>query len=62
MVYDKRDRLVYTQDGNMRTRNQWMTTLYDVLNRTVMTGIITFTGNRDALQDHLNNNSGDNYM
>ena len=50
MVYDSRDRLVYTQDANMRARNQWLTTLYDGLNRPVMTGMITYAGTRDALK------------
>jgi hypothetical protein len=41
MVYDNRDRLVMTQDGNQRLQNQWMFTKYDALNRPVMTGIYT---------------------
>ena len=42
MVYDKRDRLVYTQDANMssKTKPWWMYTLYDALNRPVQTGIM----------------------
>jgi RHS repeat-associated protein len=40
MVYDKRDRLVATQDGNQRTVKQWTFTKYDALNRPVLTGII----------------------
>jgi len=45
MVYDRRDRLVLTQDGNQRTypdgtpRDVWMFTLYDTLNRPVMSGL-----------------------
>lgn len=31
MVYDKRDRLVFTQDANMRPQNKWLYTLYDEL-------------------------------
>jgi RHS repeat-associated protein len=50
MVYDKRDRLVFTQDAKMKMSNQWMATLYDALNRPVMTGVINYSGNRDALQ------------
>lgn len=51
MIYDVRDRLVFTQDGSMRSKNQWLTTLYDRLNRPVMTGmIIGYTGNAAALQ------------
>ena len=53
MVYDKRDRLVYTQDGNMRSKNWWMATLYDVLNRPVQTGMMTYSGNRSALQNYV---------
>ncbi|MDF2382097.1 RHS repeat-associated core domain-containing protein [Nostoc ellipsosporum NOK] len=39
MVYDKRDRLVMTQDGNMRANEEWLVTLYDALNRPVETGL-----------------------
>ncbi len=53
MVYDKRDRLAFTQDANMRISNQWMTTLYDTQNRPVATGMITYTGNRNDLQTLL---------
>lgn len=53
MVYDKRDRLVFTQDGNMRGKNQWMTTLYDELNRPVLTGMITFNEGHQALQAYV---------
>lgn len=45
MVYDLRDRLVLTQDGNQRTQNKWGYTKYDALNRPVMTGIYTHTSN-----------------
>lgn len=39
MVYDKRDRLVMTQDGNLRDSTQWLFTKYDRLNRPVLTGL-----------------------
>jgi RHS repeat-associated protein len=41
MVYDKRDRLVFTQDANMRNQSEWMVSFYDMLNRPVMTGMMT---------------------
>lgn len=44
MVYDDRDRLVMTQDGEQRKTNKWSFTKYDALNRTVMTGIYTHSG------------------
>jgi RHS repeat-associated protein len=42
MVYDNRDRLVLTQDANMRSENnrKWYFFKYDKFNRVVMTGII----------------------
>ncbi|MBO9620949.1 MAG: hypothetical protein J7539_18150, partial [Niabella sp.] len=39
MVYDVRDRLVMTQDGNLRKDNLWNYTQYDLLNRPVKTGL-----------------------
>jgi RHS repeat-associated protein len=36
-VYDKRDRQVFYQDGNLRPDN-WLFTLYDVQDRTIATG------------------------
>ncbi len=39
MIYDARDRLVMTQDENMRTGNKWLYTKYDALNRPVKTGL-----------------------
>jgi RHS repeat-associated protein len=40
MVYDNRDRLVMTQDGNQRSSKQWLFTKYDAFNRSVLTGIL----------------------
>jgi hypothetical protein len=53
MVYDLRDRLVFTQDANMRTQHQWMTTLYDGMNRPTTTGMITYTGTPNQLQQYV---------
>jgi RHS repeat-associated protein len=40
MVYDERDRLILTQDANMRVGTiKWMYTKYDELNRPVATGL-----------------------
>ena len=44
MVYDARDRMAFAQDGNMHAKNWWMATLYDVLNRPVLTGIMVYNG------------------
>lgn len=45
MIYDKRDRLVLTQDSVMRSNNQWFYRQYDGLNRPVATGIFTDNNN-----------------
>jgi RHS repeat-associated core domain len=54
MVYDMRDRLVMTQDANLRVANQWLATLYDVLNRPVITAIMNYSGTRENLQQLVN--------
>ena len=61
MVYDKRDRLVFTQDVNMyaKSSKQWLYTLYDDLNRPVQTGIMTYSGSWSALKTHVNNLADD---
>lgn len=53
MVYDKRDRLVFTQDANLRNLPQpaWVAALYDPLNRPVITALVNYTGDRSALQN-----------
>ena len=48
-VYDKADRLIFTQDGEMRKRGEWLFVIPDVLGRTVLTGVcknnMVYTGN-----------------
>lgn len=53
MVYDERDRLIYTQDANLRQTHNWLATLYDDLNRPVLTGIIEYSEDRGELQDDV---------
>jgi RHS repeat-associated protein len=54
MVYDKRDRLVLTQDAKLRPQGQWIFTKYDNLNRPIMTGFYTNTSySFQALQDYV---------
>ncbi|MEM9337938.1 MAG: RHS repeat-associated core domain-containing protein, partial [Bacteroidota bacterium] len=51
LVYDRRDRVVMTQNGNLRENEQWLFTKYDFLNRPVMTGMYHAAGtSREALQ------------
>jgi RHS repeat-associated protein len=57
-VYDRRDRSVFSQDANMLVASHWMATLYDGLNRPTLTGMITYTGTRDQLQQYVYDNTG----
>lgn len=43
IVYDQFDRVVLTQDGNLRASNKWAFIKYDIDNRPVYTGIYTNT-------------------
>ncbi|HAS42422.1 MAG TPA: hypothetical protein DCS93_18230 [Microscillaceae bacterium] len=58
MVYDRRDRLVLSQDANQRQSDEWSFTKYDELNRPVMTGIHTNAQTRAQLQAALDANFG----
>ncbi|GET34235.1 hypothetical protein PbJCM13498_30980 [Prolixibacter bellariivorans] len=58
MVYDKRDRLIEIQDGNMRHLGQWQFTKYDKLNRPVLIGIKTTVKTREDQQAYLDSYEG----
>ena len=58
LIYDQRDRLVFTQDVNMRTRSQWLTTIYDGMNRPTTTGMVTYTGDPSQLQQYVTGVTG----
>ncbi|NLR68737.1 hypothetical protein HGH92_30825 [Chitinophaga varians] len=66
MVYDVRDRLVFTRDSSQRVQNIWHVTFYDQLNRPVETALYNRSISREALQGQMNgavNNSGtSNYV
>ncbi|MCW3466429.1 RHS repeat-associated core domain-containing protein [Chitinophaga nivalis] len=54
MVYDVRDRLVCSQDGNLKAKEQWLTRFYDSQNRITMTALYQSKATRAALQADLN--------
>lgn len=57
MVYDVRDRLVFTQDGNLRQKSpkQWLVAFYDGLNRPTMTALYNNSNaTRETLQTSMN--------
>ncbi|MEO1053832.1 MAG: DUF6443 domain-containing protein [Bacteroidota bacterium] len=53
MVYDQRNRLVLTQDGNQRQNNGWTFTKYDVYNRPIATG--EYTDNNNTSRQAMHN-------
>ncbi|MBV4359033.1 DUF6443 domain-containing protein [Pinibacter aurantiacus] len=55
IMYDNRNRQVFTQDGNQRLNNQWMVTLYDDLDRPLATALYNTTKTPNALQTDINN-------
>lgn len=53
MVYDKRNRLVFSQDGNMKGKQpmrEWLVTFYDELDRPVSTAVYPSSASREDLQ------------
>ncbi|GEN78207.1 hypothetical protein CHA01nite_39470 [Chryseobacterium hagamense] len=60
MVYDKADRLVATQDANLKLLNKWLFTKYDRFGRVLYTGISIDNGDRNAVQTWITNTYGVN--
>lgn len=48
-VYDKRDRIVLTQDAKLKAQGKWLYTKYDALNRAIATGLWT---NGQTAEEH----------
>ncbi|WP_307452955.1 MULTISPECIES: DUF6443 domain-containing protein [Chryseobacterium] len=55
MVYDKADRLIFTQDAVMRPTAKWLFTKYDTFGRIIITGIVS-GGSRQEMQDMIGGN------
>jgi RHS repeat-associated protein len=58
LVYDKLDRLVMTQDENLRTSGKWLITVYDGVNRPIRTGLLTDTHDRAYHQNLAGTSTG----
>ncbi|SKA32721.1 RHS repeat-associated core domain-containing protein [Chitinophaga eiseniae] len=57
-VYDKRNRVVMYQDGNLRAKDDWTFTLYDALDRPLCSGLVEPSGTetRGQYQYIIDNN------
>jgi len=58
MLYDKQDRLVATQDANLRPGNKWLFTKYDKFGRVVYTGLTT--GSKSVIESLINSAADNN--
>ena len=52
-VYDSKDRVVAHQDGNLRAAGKWDFTIYDVMNRPILTGIYNSNSTQQQLATAL---------
>ncbi len=60
MVYDNQDRLVMSQDANLKKQEQWLFTKYDKYSRVAYTGITSNSGSRSSIQTILNGKGNNN--
>ena len=54
-VYDKADRLILSQDGEQRKKNQWTYNKYDALGRLLISGFCTTNMTHDAIRSLYKN-------
>lgn len=59
LVYDNRDRLVFSRDGNLRAQQRWQVSFYDNRNRPLMVALYKSNAERATLQSLMDNASGD---
>ncbi|MCF3109589.1 RHS repeat-associated core domain-containing protein [Niabella sp. CC-SYL272] len=52
-VYDQRDRQIYYRDARIKADGKWMFTIYDALDRPVVTGLIPATGSQASMTSIL---------
>ncbi|KXH80458.1 DUF6443 domain-containing protein [Chryseobacterium kwangjuense] len=60
LVYDKQDRLVATQDAELKKKGQWMYTKYDQFSRVIMTGICQGMGSSRLEEQNYADTKGSN--
>lgn len=62
MVYDKQDRLIMTQDSNLKNEGKWLFTKYDQFGRVAFSGITLpdSSTNRASHQTNANNSGSNN--
>lgn len=60
LVYDKQDRLIATQDGNLKDKNQWVYTKYDQFGRVIMSGICQAMGSTRLQEQNFADTKGNN--
>ncbi|SHN45104.1 DUF6443 domain-containing protein [Chitinophaga sp. CF418] len=56
-VYDRKNRLVFVRDGNLRAQNKWQVSFYDRRDRNIMTALYNSASTRVQLQTSMNSAS-----
>lgn len=56
-VYDRRNRMVMSQDGNLAANGQWAFSLYDVFGRIVVSGLVSSLLSQEQLQSLFDDHS-----
>ena len=62
MVYDKADRLVFSQDAEQRKRSEWLASYYDVLGRVAATALWQSSLSRDSLATLIDAEAGNGVL
>ncbi len=57
LIYDSWDRLLLTQDANMRAQSQYLVTKYDAFNRPIITGVYYHTGTIEQVRNFAMTNA-----
>jgi len=57
MVYDKQDRLIMTQEANLKGKGVWFFTKYDQFGRVIYTGLTPNADSRQAIQNWVTTNA-----
>ncbi len=56
-IYDNKNRLIFSQDGNLHEQNKWIYYKYDNFNRLTVQGIASLNFTKDQIVDLYNNNN-----
>ncbi len=56
-IYDLKDRMIFSQDGNLKKENKWHYYKYDKFDRIIQDGIVSFETSINAISSSYNDNN-----